>query len=256
MGDLRCLWMLAGVIDFKICDRRYECEQCTLDAGIRQGSHRASQYPAGPEDELRGGQADLRGYDIPNTLFYHPRHLWVRVEEGGRLRVGLDDFAQRLTGRIYALRLPGAGTRFHSGEPCWTLVHSAGTTEIAAPSDGIVVETNPLLPQQPSLVNRDPYGRGAVLLLQPEDLMGTLKNLFYGRQVERWYQSEVAALHKELMAGVDWPELGETIQDGGTPVGDLTSALDVERIERIIEFFIGGSGVRGPDPADPGVRGN
>jgi glycine cleavage system H lipoate-binding protein len=251
MGDLRCLWMLAGVIDYKLCDRQYECEYCPLDAGIRQGPSHQAQWPT--ESPIsRGSQArDLLGYDVPQSLFYDSRHLWVRVEERGRLRVGLDDFAQRLTGRVYAVKVPATGTRVRSGEPCWTLVHSVGSTDICAPADGVVVETNGLLQQQPSLLNRDPYGRGSVLLMQPDDLVESLKQFLYGKQAERWYHSEVAALHRELMAEVQSPELGETIQDGGTPVKDLTSALNVERIQRIIERFIGGSGVRALDPTDP-----
>jgi glycine cleavage system H lipoate-binding protein len=255
MVDLQCLWMLAGVIDYKLCDRQYECEQCPLDAGIRQGPYQAQSNPAARRSEVspaRGGQRrDLLGYEVPNSLFYDRRHMWVRVEQGGRLRVGLDDFAQKLTGRIYAVKLPDPGTRVRRGDPCWRLVHAVGSTDLGAPADGTVVQTNELLQQQPSLINRDPYGRGAVLLLEPDHLLDSLKGYFYGKQVERWYQSDVASLHQELIAGVNWPELGETIQDGGTHVEDLSSALSADRILRVIERFLGESSVRALDPADP-----
>jgi hypothetical protein len=36
-GDpLKCVWMLAGVVDYKLCDRQYDCEHCPLDSALRE----------------------------------------------------------------------------------------------------------------------------------------------------------------------------------------------------------------------------
>jgi hypothetical protein len=34
MDYSKCIWMLAGVIDYKLCDREYDCEHCLLDIAL------------------------------------------------------------------------------------------------------------------------------------------------------------------------------------------------------------------------------
>jgi len=36
MGDLlKCVWMLADVVAYKLCDREYDCEHCPFDRALR-----------------------------------------------------------------------------------------------------------------------------------------------------------------------------------------------------------------------------
>ena len=223
-GFLECVWMLARVVDFKLCDREYDCENCWLDMGIRQtGNARrvasASRPGMSPESAPGGepGIMNVRGYSVPSTLFYHPQHSWARIEEGGRVRVGLDDFGQKLAGRFYSVLLPAPGTEVGPGCETWRIVHSAGETVLTTPVRGIVEERNSRLSQLPSLVNRDPYGNGAAFVVKPVDLVDDLKGLYYGRQVERWCENEVEILHSELLRLMEKhaPVLGQTLQDGG-----------------------------------------
>jgi glycine cleavage system H lipoate-binding protein len=70
----------------------------------------------------------LQGYDVAPMLFYHPAHVWARIEEQGIVRVGLDDFGQKLAGRVYSVQLPPAGTTVGRGAHCWRVTHHAGET--------------------------------------------------------------------------------------------------------------------------------
>ncbi|RPJ86818.1 MAG: hypothetical protein EHM18_04290 [Acidobacteria bacterium] len=245
-GFLECVWMLARVVDFKLCDREYECENCWLDMGIRQtGGPRAvvpSRPGAGIERTPGGepGVMNIRGYVVPSTLFYHPQHSWARIEEGGRVRVGLDDFAQKLAGRFYSVLLPAPGSDVGPGCANWRIVHSAGETTLTSPIRGVVEERNTRLSQLPSLVNRDPYGNGAAFVVKPVDLVGDLKGLYYGRQVERWCEDEVETLHSELLKLMEKhaPVLGQTLQDGGVHIADLSAEIGAPELQRLIDRFL------------------
>ncbi|RPI19256.1 MAG: glycine cleavage system protein H [Acidobacteria bacterium] len=242
----QCVWMTAGVVDYKLCDRHFECDDCPLDVGIRkaaEGRHRTgASGPTGAKD--RGVMEELtrkvEGYVLPNGLFYHGRHAWMRIEEGGRVRVGLDDFGQRLVGRIYSVGLPEAGRRVGPGQPVWRIIHRAGETELCAPVRGVILEVNDRLAQQPSLVNRDSYGSGAAFLLQPTGLAEDLTNLFYGKQVERWFHAEIEDLHTRLFRLVSMasPVLGQTVQDGGMPIEDLSAVVDPGELQALIDHFL------------------
>ena len=238
-GLMKCLWMLAGVVDYKLCDREYDCDQCPFDAAIRDGAHLHRNLDPTAQSDFPG-RSNVQGYELMPMLFYHPYHLWARIEGEGRVRVGLDDFGQRLMGRVYAIELPMPGTTVSQVAACWRVAHHAGETSMAAPVSGLVVQVNPRLSQHPSLINRDPYGEGWVLVVQPAHLEQCLKRLYYGRKVEQWYERDIEklyrAMHDLLVSSL--PTVGATMQDGGSRVQDFTSLLTADQMRQMIDSFL------------------
>ena len=51
----------------------------------------------------------VAGYQLPESLHYHPGHTWASVQDGDTVAVGMDDFARRLLGPARAVALPGSG---------------------------------------------------------------------------------------------------------------------------------------------------
>ena len=49
--------------------------------------------------------ADIKGYNMPDDLYYHPDHSWAQVE-GDRVTVGMYDFFQKEAGDIVFIDLP------------------------------------------------------------------------------------------------------------------------------------------------------
>ncbi|MFL6213965.1 MAG: hypothetical protein ACJ74J_08740 [Blastocatellia bacterium] len=37
-----CVWMQAGVVGYKLCDRQFDCEHCPFDLALCDGGHIAS----------------------------------------------------------------------------------------------------------------------------------------------------------------------------------------------------------------------
>ena len=50
--------------------------------------------------------ADIKGYNMPDELYYHKDHAWARVE-GTKVTVGMNDFFQKESGDIVFVDLPG-----------------------------------------------------------------------------------------------------------------------------------------------------
>ena len=238
-GPMKCCWMLAGVVDYKLCDRQYECDECPFDAAIRDRAR--SHHPvdqAGNRELLR--PLNVQGYELAPMLFYHPRHLWARIEDEGKVRIGLDDFGQRLIGRVYAIELPAPGTVVSPAAACWRIAHHAGESSIISPVSGRVVRVNHRLCKHPSLINRDPYGEGWLLMIRSENLDICLKGLYYGRKVEQWFEREIEKLYRGMseMLASSLPGVGATLQDGGSPINDFTSLLTADQMRRMIDSFL------------------
>jgi glycine cleavage system H lipoate-binding protein len=246
-----CVWMQAGVVGYKLCDRQFDCEHCPFDLAIRDGGHIASDRPQEPHTThecppLAASHAERADVfrpvacEINGAVFYHQGHVWARVEDEGRVRVGLDDFGQRLVGRIYSVALPTPGTQAQAGTTCWRISHQAGDTPLLAPVPGIVEQVNAKLAERPSLVNRDPYGEGWAFVLEPTHLEHALKPLYYGERAAHWFACEVMRLRNEAATLLQHssPDVGATMTDGGLAVADLHLLLDPDPFHQLINSFL------------------
>ncbi|NLT57272.1 MAG: glycine cleavage system protein GcvH [Actinomycetales bacterium] len=104
---------------------------------------------------------------VPGDLHYTRDHEWVRVE-GDLVRMGITDFAQDALGDVVYVNLPAPGSRVSAGTACGEVESTKSVSDVFAPLDGTVVETNPQLGTAPELVNSDAYGQGWMILLRPD----------------------------------------------------------------------------------------
>lgn len=246
-----CWWMLGGVVDYKLCDRDYDCEHCQFDQVLHgRVTGPFSDSPAlktsGPVERdvagcMRKRQKEatlVQGSEVAGALFYHPAHTWARIEDGGCVRTGLDDFAQRILGRPYQITLPEPGVTLRFGEGCWHFTHQAGATVLVAPVSGTVKEINPALTERPTLLNRDPYGDGWALLIEPTDLKASLKRLLYGPEAIRWYERDFERLYEKVSELRDRSDFaGPTMNDGGSLNENFRNALSADQLRQVIDYF-------------------
>lgn len=105
----------------------------------------------------------------PKDLRYSTEHEWARVE-GGRVRVGITQFAaDRLTDVVF-VELPAVGAKVTLMQPFGVVESVKAVSDLYAPISGTVVEVNPALAGAPEVVNSDPYGKGWMIVVQPDDL--------------------------------------------------------------------------------------
>ena len=142
--------------------------------------------------------APAHEYCVPGGAFLAQGHAWARIEPGGQVRVGLDDFARKALGAVSSVKRTEHGHEVKQGEPLFTVTRGADSFAFAAPISGKVVATNDNLEGDPSIVIQSPYDRGWVLRLQPTDLAAELPALRIGKPVVAWYQEEIAQLRKAI----------------------------------------------------------
>jgi glycine cleavage system H lipoate-binding protein len=240
IDSIHCLWMQAGVVDYKLCDRQYDCEHCPFDKAIH----------CPPDTQISGVEirrqstpsVSVQGCELENGLFYHPGHIWARVEEVGVVRAGLDDFGQTVLGPTYSINLPSPDTTVKSGEECWRFTHQSGAAALVSPVSGKVKEINRNLLSRPSLINRDPYGEGWAVLIEPGDLRSSLKPLLYGERARKWVEEEIGKLRliiSRLLDGRQSPiqTLNTTMTDGGLLNREFMRELSVAQMRQVIGSF-------------------
>jgi len=176
----------------------------------------------------------VSGFKLPASLSYHSGHAWAAKETRNVVRIGLDDFAVRLLGKIDQLDLPARGHWLRQGEKGWILTRGGHRFEMLSPIEGEVVDVNAEVLRDPSAIQKDPYGVGWLVAVNSPAADSNLKNLLRGRLAERWMEESVATLHTHFK-----PSTGVHLQDGGHAIPDLLSVLPEERWESVVrELFL------------------
>lgn len=106
---------------------------------------------------------------IPDELRYTKSHEWVRQDDDGTLVVGITDHAQSLLGDLVFIEVPEAGNTYSEGDECAVVESVKAASDVYCPLDGEVVEGNEALGEAPETINKDPYGDGWIMRLQPSD---------------------------------------------------------------------------------------
>lgn len=108
--------------------------------------------------------------EIPSDLFYTEEHEYVKeTAEAGVYQVGITGYAQGELGDIVYVELPGVGSHVARMETFGTIEAVKAVSDLYAPLSGEIVEVNEALEEDPSLVNRDPYGAGWMIKVHLDD---------------------------------------------------------------------------------------
>jgi glycine cleavage system H protein len=105
---------------------------------------------------------------IPEDCRYTKDHEWARLQ-GGKVRVGITDFAQQQLGDVVYIELPSKGDRVEGGKPFGVIESVKAVSDLISPVTGVVDEVNTDLLQHPEWVNQDPYGKGWMILILPDN---------------------------------------------------------------------------------------
>lgn len=174
------------------------------------------------------------GFHVPDGLRYHPGHGWVMRERKNIVRVGIDDFAARLAGKIDGMELPKPGQWLRQGQRSWKLLRNGQTAEMVSPIEGEVLEVNPDVVKNPALLRSDPYGKGWLMTVHVPDEEGTGRNFIPRELIRGWMENVAERIYARQ------PELaGAVAADPGEPVDDIAAALPgTDWRELTAEFFL------------------
>jgi glycine cleavage system H protein len=140
--------------------------------------------------------AVIKGYDMPDELYFNEEHSWARVD-GTRVTVGMSDFFQKEAGDIVFVDLPEEEDEVEQGEVCGKIQSRKWIGKLVSPLSGEIVSINEDLEEDTSLINSDPYGKGWILVIEASDLESELKNLKHGDAVVEFIESEIKRAEEE-----------------------------------------------------------
>jgi glycine cleavage system H lipoate-binding protein len=211
--DRVCRHSLTGRIEKRMCAYDYECGKCDFDQYFEDvWTAKTKAFPA----EMQ----QVKGFDVPMGYYFHNGHAWARIESGGYIRVGLDDFALKVLGEADALDLPLIGKELDQSKAGWGLKRKDNLADVLSPVDGVIMEVNSNVRENPKLANNEPYGDGWLFMVRTPDIKGTMKKLMVDQDSLSWIGTEVN--HLETMIE---EVAGPLAADGGYLADDIYGNL-------------------------------
>ncbi len=111
---------------------------------------------------------------IPADLRYTETHEWVRANDDSTVTVGITDHAQHLLGDLVFVEIPEVGRVVSAAESCAVVESVKAASDVYSPLDGVIVEVNEALADNPELINEDPYGEGWILRIKTTSKLDAL----------------------------------------------------------------------------------
>ncbi len=176
----------------------------------------------------------VSGFHVPEHLSYHAGHSWLVQERKNVVRVGADEFAAALAGKVEKIELPRKGQWIRQGQRILSFYRNGEKTEMVSPTEGEVMEVNAEVLANPSTLRSDPYGKGWLVAVHVPDEEATSRNLIPTGLVREWMRESVDRLYAMQ------PQFaGAVAADGGRPAEDLLASVPESNWHAVTaEFFL------------------
>ncbi len=170
-------------------------------------------------------------FAIPGGVFISPGHCWASMDQNGAVKVGIDDFAKKLIGKIDSIDFPNLGMNVSSGQPLFTIKQGTRNVTFNSPLKGKVIKINLPLKSDIESLDITPYESNWICILDVEDIDNEIKNLNIGKSAVSYFQDDIdrlISIRKKSGAGTKADELQE---------GEFGKLGDTEFYSMVSEFF-------------------
>jgi len=208
-----CRHSLSNRIPMRSCAYDYECAHCDFDQYFEDTlSLRAGGFPIEVQN--------IKGFEVPMGYYFHNGHTWASLESGGYFRIGMDDFALKLLGKSERFDLPLMGKELDHEKIGWGLSRSENRADVLSPVDGVIMEVNNQVRENPELANHAPYEEGWLFVVRSPDVKKNAQRLMSDSDSMEWINGEVARLE-----GMIEEVAGPLSADGGYLTEDVYGHL-------------------------------
>jgi len=150
---------------------------------------------------------DSHGFGIPGGVFISNGHTWLSIEQEGVVKVGLDDFANKLIGKVDKIEFPNLGMIVKKSQVLFTVYKGNRGIPFKSPISGKIIKINNCcLEEDYSKLELSPYLEHWMCILDADDLDSELQDLKIGKAAITLYQDDLEklrTLHKKISVNND-----------------------------------------------------
>jgi glycine cleavage system H lipoate-binding protein len=251
--EQQCVWMEAGLVNYKLCDRNFDCETCPFDGTMRSQNktfaERASEQfsPAVGRDVQHNGNdaymeivdqliSPLKKIVFPSDRLYSSSHTWIQNRSDGTMRIGIDGFLAKLLQPIVGVALVQTPSRIEASQPYAWLIRDAETFALYNPISTVTAALNTLLTAKPSLLTNDPYDNGWLLSIIPTKPLTDSSRYLTAEEYQDVVNIEIEKISQTINSAVrkNHSSVGSTMFDGGKRIENIEQFIGEKRYTKML----------------------
>ncbi|MDZ7798707.1 MAG: glycine cleavage system protein GcvH [Patescibacteria group bacterium] len=128
--------------------------------------------------------------NLPNNLLYNQDYSWARIENNTAVLGVIKPAADKVKEFVF-IKLPQKGQRLKKGETYVSLEALKWSGHLGSPLSGEITEVNDPLFDEPSIINKDPYGEGWIAKIKISN-QEEVKKLIKADKTQKWVESDLA----------------------------------------------------------------
>ncbi len=155
---------------------------------------------------------------IPQGLFYSKNHTWTHLEPEGVAKVGVNDLLLHITGPVELIGLKEPGQKIAKGNILVAVTHDGKQLQITSPISGEIKSVNDSLIANPQVINNDPYGKGWIYKIKPDNWVVETNSYLLSTNATSWMSSELKRFKDFVAVTINKnnPETSSVVlQEGG-----------------------------------------
>ncbi len=221
---LKCIWMTSGVVDYKLCDNNFDCENCPFDKVIRNLSAEKETQCNGIVDVTNTIFNKLQSMKYDNKIIYLKNNLIAKEICANTFYLGINPVLVSLLDNVNSIVVDESRKTISSGQQVIQIQGDWGSVSISSP-------INLLIYNQVSEPAENP------LKTQWFAIMGAVNQDVLNAKIHHneWdkLQAKATGIIAEIKTQV--PKVGDTMMDGGTQIKYLYQLIGKKRYSDLLK---------------------
>jgi len=172
---------------------------------------------------------------IPGGVFISEGHCWANINEDGTVKIGIDDFAKKLIGKIDAIEFPNQGKNVSKGQPLFSIKQGTRSITFHSPVSGKVKEINEPVNRDLESFEFSSYEGNWICEIDAAELDSEIKQLKIGKEAISFYQKDIENLQDLKRKSTVGKE--EDKSNGQLYIGEMEKLDDASWKKYSEEFF-------------------
>lgn len=229
--DTQCIWMTSHVVDYKLCDKHFDCEHCEFDRAMRNcrltsGTGMPSDEPSDDTDIIDRILNSLMNETHHKRSIYLPNNLVLDELPDRTYRLSLSSFAGHFLDHVFSVVPCLQGETIRKGQPCVTLSGAWGLMKVHSPIHFLFLDKSDDGIEQGS-------SRGVIGIIQTEKNEVERERL----SQQEWEQQVIGLSRKLIQLKMQRSDPGQAVHDSPLRIKFLYQRIGKDNYLEVLNFL-------------------
>ncbi|PIQ09253.1 MAG: hypothetical protein COW71_07365 [Ignavibacteriales bacterium CG18_big_fil_WC_8_21_14_2_50_31_20] len=224
---LKCIWMTSGVIDYKLCDNNFDCENCHFDKVIRNLSNEKETQFNGIVNDANTIFNKLQNIKYDNNIIYLKNNLIAKEICTNTFYLGINPILVSFLDNVNSMMIDECKKSISVGQQIIQINGYWGSVSISSPINFLIY-------------NKIDDSTDKPLKTEWFAIMGAVHKEVLSSKLHQkeWDKMHAKAISTIAEIKTQVPKVGDTMMDGGSQIKFLYQLVGNKRYIDILKSLI------------------